>query len=219
MSTELTPIFELLDAYIQEFEPAIARNDLPDVVKTILPLIETGRSLNVENAAAVVDRVVALFDPHLAHVKVVTDSARGMAVAIANTLTKLRSHQLATLVGQALQQHLNQVVSQADLPDVVKQLLPTVTHFHLRQADLPQLTSQVIAMLNPDVTSRVTNLTEAIATGKQLVSAVIENLGSQQFVVDVLKSFAQTMVGGMIADADLPDMIKPSWQRWISSSI
>jgi len=207
MATDLAPVFELLDAYIQEFEPAIARDQLPEVVKTILPLVE-GQALNPETTSALVNQVVSLFDPQLAQAKPLTDTAKATAQTVAQTLTQLRSGQLAELVGQGLQQQLGNVVSQADLPDVINQLLPKVASLHLNQADVPQLANQVISMVSPDLTAQITNLTQAVTTGKNLVANVLENFGSQQVVVDVLKSCAKNVVGGIIADANLPDVIK-----------
>jgi hypothetical protein len=206
MNPDLSAIFAVLDGYIQEFEPTIAREHLPNVVSAILQL--QGYSSDTEAMATIVDRVVSLFDPQLAQTNTVTSGVKPMAGAVSRILTKQRSRQLAELVGQTLQQRFHHIVSAADLPDIVQQLLPDITPLHLNQVDIPRLVSKVASHLNPALTSKATNLTEAIATGKQLVTAVLENFGSQQFIVDVLKSCARTMVGGMIADSDLPDVIK-----------
>jgi hypothetical protein len=208
MAVDLNPIFELLDAYVQEFEPAIARDHLPDVVKTILPFLEVGRSLNQDSIPALVDQVVSLFDPERAQAKFLTDNAKATATTVAQTLTKLRGRQLTELVGKALQHQLGHVVSESDLPEFVKQLLPNLASLHLNQTDVPTLANQVVALLNPALAAQVSDLTQAVKVGRSLITSVIENFGSQQFVVDVLKSCAKNFVGGLITDADLPDVIK-----------
>jgi hypothetical protein len=181
-------VLEIVDAYIQTFQPPLTQAFLSQIIESALPQIK-GIQLNEASIKQhVVKQAIAQFDPLVALHKKIGVDAVNLATKMHQQLRDFRPErgvaEALDVLDAYIQQYRPSLVP-ASLYPVIKTILPQLKGLRLDQEKLERLTNQAILKFVPELVSTklLSPKARAIAI---LVAKQIQNFQPQQVVLDVL---------------------------------
>ena len=181
-------VLEIVDAYIQAFQPPLTQAFLTQIIETAIPQVKGIQFNEASIKQQLVKEAIEQFNPLVAlHKKVGVD-----AVTLATKMhQRLRDFKPERGVAEALEvldayiQQYKPSLVPASLYPVVKAILPQLKGLKLDQEKLERLTNQAILKFVPELVSTKLLSPKARAIA-MLVAKQIQNFQPQHAVLDVL---------------------------------